>query len=484
MKKKLFKNRGIFSLLVKNYILFLLLFITVITISYVVVLLQVVSVADGQMPKLTASVNINDDYKNLDTEDIEALDGWVEILDENKHLIYTKGNKKDSKTDYQEEDLFNFGEKFDKDDSKIDYIIIPQTFRTSEGKLYYCLAKYPSDKIAINADLKLPPYKVGKVIYDAIIKGALIFVLLLILNIIIYSIWTARKIINPLQTITQAMLAMVDGEPDIRLELNAEKEFMIISNTFNYMADKLRTSEKEKQTIEDSKTRMLLDLSHDIKTPITVIQGYAKTLSDGMVNDETQKQRYYETIYRKSEMVSELVDDLFEFVKLESCDYKLAYEHVDFAEFIRKILAEFYDELEEKNYNLDIRIPDEALFVSFDQKLIKRAISNIITNAIKYNAEGTTVRVEILSQNENLVLEIADSGKGIPEAIKETLFDAFVRGDTSRKSDGGTGLGLAIANKIFQRHGWCINLAEGSENEKTVFSILLNNAACANVQSR
>ncbi|MBU3135447.1 HAMP domain-containing histidine kinase [Clostridium gasigenes] len=421
-------------------------------------------------PKIAASHVVRSDYENIDIKDIGAIGGWVEILDEDNNVIYVKGIKRDTKQSYTEEELINHEDH----DNSIEFPFFTQSLKTKEGKTYFCLVKYPRDKIDVNISLKKVPYSVGKVIYEAIIKGIFVFIILFVVNIILYSIWTAKRINSPLQKITKEMSKMIEGNYDIRLQFEAEKEFVTIRDTFNFMAEKLKTTEEEKRKIEESKTRMLLDLSHDIKTPIATIYAYSRALSEGIIEDDDKKQRYYKTICKKSERVNELVDDLFEFVKLESLEYKLSKKKIDFVEFIRKIIAEYYDEMEEKDFEIDIRIPEKEIYLSFDQKLMARAISNIIANAIKYNPEGTKLRIEILEREKKLILEIADNGVGISEDIKEKIFDAFVRGDASRKSDGGMGLGLAIAKKIFERHGWEIKLSKGNGIENTIFSIYSN----------
>ncbi len=461
------RNNGIFSLLIKKYILFVFVLIVLLIMSVLFIRIHIDNVEKENHPKIKPMDVVRPDYENIDIKDIAVLGGWVEILDENRKIIYVKGTKRDEKQSYTQEELLN-DESLDYD---TDFSFFIHCFKTKEGKTYLCLVKYPNDRIEVNVQFENVPYSVGKIIYEPLIKATLLFIAMFTVNIILYSMWTARKISIPLLKITNGMSAMIEGNYDTRLEFDGVKEFIIIRDTFNFMAEKLKTTEEEKRKIEESKTRMLADLSHDIKTPITTICGYSRMLNEGMIEDDDKRQRYYDTIYKKAERVSELIDDLFKFVKLESADYKLSKEKTDFVEFIRKIVAEYYDEMEEKHFELDIRIPEKEIYLSFDKKLMVRAISNIISNAIKYNPEGTKVRIEIMEIDKEVILEIGDNGIGICENIKEKIFDAFVRGDESRKSDGGTGLGLAIVKKVFERHGWEIRLKEGDKGEKTVFSI-------------
>ena len=212
-----------------------------------------------------------------------------------------------------------------------------------------------------------------------------------------------------------------------------------------------------------------MDLSHDIKTPISTIRGFSTALYSGLVKEEAQKERYYKTIYKKSERVGELVDDLFDFVKLDTNNYIMNKETVDVAEVFREIIVDYIDELEEGGFNTEINIPDTIVNLDVDVRMFKRAINNLIENAIKYNKKGTKIRFELRDIGRFIIIEIADNGVGIDETIRENIFDAFVRGDKSRSSSGGSGLGLSISQKIVQGHGGEIQLLLPSNDEKTIF---------------
>ena len=312
-----------------------------------------------------------------------------------------------------------------------------------------------------------------RIFYLIIIKAGLFFLVLFILSIILFSLWTSKKIIKPLRRITEAMEIVTKGNYDTKLDFKAEKEFATIRDDFNYMVERLKKVEYEKKEMEQRKISMLVSLSHDIKTPITTIMGFSKALSEGLIREEDKKNKYYAAIFNKATKVSELTSDLFEFVKLESVEYKLKLVTVDYVEFIRKILAEHYEEIEEKNFELNLKLPEREIMINIDNKLMTRAISNIIDNALKHNPRGTKLRLEIEEEDEYVVLDIADNGLGIPERINTQVFDAFVKGDESRKSCDGSGLGLSIAKMIIEKHGGKISLKKSTKDEKTIFSIAL-----------
>ncbi|MHC0035357.1 sensor histidine kinase [Pseudoneobacillus sp. C159] len=239
------------------------------------------------------------------------------------------------------------------------------------------------------------------------------------------------------------------------------------------VANELEWKNKEMTILEESKKRMLADLSHDLKTPMTSIQGYSRALFEGMVEDEIQKQKYLKYIYDKSIRVTALIDELFMFSKLDNPDFPIYREETDLCEFVRGVIVEFYERFLEKEMELDIDLPDEMMFYPFDPKLLYRAMSNILENTIKYNPNRTDVYIRMERSIDSAIIEIGDNGVGINEDIVETLFDPFVRGDRSRKNDGGTGLGLAITKKIIEKHDGKISVDTQPDRGKTNFIIKL-----------
>ncbi|WP_099364772.1 sensor histidine kinase [Fredinandcohnia onubensis] len=246
-----------------------------------------------------------------------------------------------------------------------------------------------------------------------------------------------------------------------------------MSENLKRTAEKLEQKNREKTRLEESKKQMLADISHDLKTPITTIQGYSKVLYEGLVEDEEQTRKYLRYIYEKSIRVTSLIDELFMFSKLDSPDVPIQKEKKDICEFYRGVIAEHYDIFEEKDMELVIDIPDEKIMYAFDQKLLNRALSNLLQNTNKYNSENTKVFLTLTKNEEKIVIEVGDDGIGIREDIARTLFDPFVRGDKSRMNDEGSGLGLAITKKIIELHNGNIRVDTTPQKGKTNFIIEL-----------
>jgi len=277
---------------------------------------------------------------------------------------------------------------------------------------------------------------------------------------------------NNLLLIT-SFLPPVFGGAILPFIMKATMRYKELNEDLKRVAKELEIKSQEKDRLEESKKKMLADLSHDLKTPMTTIQGYSKALYDGFVHDEEQRRRYLKYIYDKSIRVTDLIDELFIFSKLDNPDSQTNKQEQDLCEFLRQVIVEYYELFAEKEMELNIDIPAKKIVYSFDQKLLYRAISNILENTIKYNPVQTNVFISLKEKKGLIVIEIGDDGTGINEEIAQSLFEPFVRGDKSRMNDGGSGLGLAITKKIIEKHYGSVNVDIKPKRGSTNFIIEL-----------
>jgi len=275
-----------------------------------------------------------------------------------------------------------------------------------------------------------------------------------------------------LKELNKGIQNVINGEYAESLKFKGNFEFTELRDAFNYMTKKLHMAERENKKISESKKRLLLDISHDLRTPITTIQGYTNALCNDMVEEEEKKKKYLSYIYEKSKHVTDLIEKLFKYSKLESSVYDLNMEVNNLCEFLRNVVISFYGELNNNGFKLDIDIPDEKIFYNFDKIELERAIANIIGNIIKYNPPNTNLFVHLEQNNDDIRIVIGDNGIGISKDIQDKIFNALVRGDSARKTDGGLGLGLAITKKIIELHGGSIYL-QSEEGKGSKFTINL-----------
>lgn len=236
---------------------------------------------------------------------------------------------------------------------------------------------------------------------------------------------------------------------------------------FTEMIDMLNTEKNKKEEAYKEKQRVFANLSHDLRTPLTIIQGYSKAFIDGVVPEGKQSQ-YMNAIYDRAEGATGIIDSVYEFSKLEHPDYQLNLEKDDFSEFCRMYIADKYSDLEFQGYVLEFGIAENSIMFSFDRALITRLFNNIIDNSVKYNKKGTTIYFYMSETANEIVVTLGDNGKGIAKNVRDNIFKPFVVGDEARTNKTGTGLGLSIAKSVVNLHKGEINLVYPPEKPYSV----------------
>ncbi|MGH0800840.1 HAMP domain-containing sensor histidine kinase [Bacillus cereus] len=459
------KNKVLY-ILIKNYVIFALAIGFTLIILFIFLMYQTEKQL-GELINLKASEVVRENFKTINAESIESFGGWVEILNENLQVIYTKGEKKDKLLSYSQREFTTLF--FDND--QLPYYSSVATFVTKKGETLYCLVKVPKKAIKYEYTFSDKNEEYVYVFYKILLTTIVLFFVFFSMNVYIFSRQIARKITRPLDKLATGFEEIASGKYDKRLNYETYFELMQIQHSFNVMSEKLDKIEKEKKKLEETKQKMLVDLSHDLRTPITTVQGYVEALQLGIITEKGERERTLNVIYNKIRIIAVLTEDIFELSKLEHSDYPFEVHPTDVSEFIRELLVEYYDLFQAKRLILQYQIPSKEVIAPINNRLLYRAISNIISNALQYNTAGTTVFVSLIEDESKVYINIIDNGIGIPEDMKQSIFDAFVRVDDSRENNGGLGLGLNIAKHIVEKHGGSINL--DSTKKKTHFCISL-----------
>jgi len=226
------------------------------------------------------------------------------------------------------------------------------------------------------------------------------------------------------------------------------------------------------------RTEMLAGVSHDLRTPLTSLQGYLETLliKEGALT-EAERRHYLELAAKHGKRLSQLTAELFELAMLESQGRELHFEPFSLAELVQDVAQKFELEAEKHALRLETEIPPGAPFVSGDIALIERVLENLIENAIKYTPQGGRIRLSLFPRPGCIAARVSDTGVGIPEHEVPHIFERFYRVEKSRgEGPGGTGLGLAIARRILELHGSPIEV-ESKPGRGTSFSFELPTAA-------
>lgn len=278
------------------------------------------------------------------------------------------------------------------------------------------------------------------------------------------------RLTDGLSLLADGVGRVADGDLAYRIDYPGQDEFAPICDDFNRMAGRLE--EAERRGIDDERRRreLIAGISHDLRSPLTSIQGYVEGLLDGVASTPEQRERYLGTIQRKASELSRLVEDLFLFSKLDLDDYPCDLVTADLRGSVHAILDDLAQTYDERTLRI-VEEPGEHVECRLDRALLQRCIANVVSNAVKYDAGGTlTVRVG--ERDGVATVALCDDGKGVPEEERRRLFDVFYRADPARQHTGsGSGLGLAIVARAMRRMG---GTAEAGESPAGGLAILLH----------
>lgn len=442
-----------------NYVLLFFLILFVIGVTLFV--LAVVQTLYSECPEpirsdFNAHTLIKDDYNSINCNDLLKIGGWMEVLDDTYTVLLDKKSPKPAGYTYTKEEFNN---------------LVFRNNETSEYKLtcaynnknkFYVISVFPSRLVANEYDTDdnnryYPNVKGFWLIAGFTFSG------LLVLAIALYSILTSRTIVRPLRSLLNGVNKIAGGDYSTRIQLNNKNEIGQLKNAINLMAQKIEDEINLRKESEENRKRLILDISHDLKNPLTSTLGYSELLLDDQLKQD-KKQKYLKIINSNSKRANTLIQDLFALSKIENADFKLECHRNDVCEFLRRLLAGYIPLFEENNHSYEFEIPEQPIMFDFDKTYMERALANLIMNSIKYAGDGARFRLSVQytpieNAKWNLQIVVEDDGLGIPDELAKDIFQPFVRVDDSRNSkSGGTGLGLAITKAIIEKHGGTINL--------------------------
>lgn len=244
-----------------------------------------------------------------------------------------------------------------------------------------------------------------------------------------------------------------------RISFSSGNELDDLKDTFNEMAMTLELEINLREKAEEVNKQLILDITHDLKTPLANIEGYSDLLMSNPKLSIDAKEKYLNIIMSNSKRTNNLMNDLFELTRIDHSGYNLEKIRVDFCELLRRILSEYITLFENESKDYELNIPDASIYACIDKNSIDRAICNILDNFMKYSGNKTKLTLCLDETPIDVIFKISDNGKGIEKSKCESIFLPFSRTDTSRNSTtGGTGLGLAITKKVIEKHGGQIYL--------------------------
>ena len=304
---------------------------------------------------------------------------------------------------------------------------------------------------------------------------AVMFIILLLgfLLFIFYFLLLTRRITKDMSYISNYISNIASGDMEIQITgINREDEIGEVVTQVNRMHSEIeRLMKSEREALQANK-EMITCVAHDLRTPLTSIIGYLQLATDVEKYPVEERQKYASIAMRKADRMQGLIEELFSYTKLMSGEITLHRSSIDIVKLVEQMTEEFYPLFMENNLEYTLEQNVYSLILDVDGELIARAVSNLISNAVKYGKDGKAVHIELEKYDSELQIRVTNFGLIIPEDSVEHIFDRFYRVESSRSSQtGGTGLGLNIAQEIAVLHGGKITVRSGING--TCFTIAL-----------
>ena len=291
--------------------------------------------------------------------------------------------------------------------------------------------------------------------YIAYLVGILLCFAALVL-IIIAKI--SRDIFTSITILEQRTQKIADGDLSVPLT-DDTKQSKTKSNEIISLTENLEKMRRALLDAHERRTRFIMGISHDLRTPVAVIKGYTEAISDDVVTDKNEIKKSLEIISTKTNQLEGMIDTLINFVKLDSADWrqKLVPESVlsVVSEFAKS--AEMTGAVFKRKITSSISV-SEACKVPMDKQLFSRALENLLSNAIRYSKDGDEIAISATETEDACVVSVSDTGIGIAQKDLDHIFDIFYRATDSRREEG-MGIGLSVVKSIVDTHGWTIGVS-------------------------
>ena len=274
--------------------------------------------------------------------------------------------------------------------------------------------------------------------------------------ILVYA--SSKKITSPLLQMNEAAKVIAGGNFEQRVEISSEDEVGQLAESFNHMAESLDKYEKVRRDF-------IANVSHDLRSPLTSIQGFLGAILDGTIPEQKQE-HYLNIVLEETKRLTKLTNDIVELSRAQTSTITLEKKRFDINDLIRESIERLEPRLKQKDIQINAMFAEKETFVCADRDKIARVIYNLVDNAIKFSGEGEQIEIETaLKENKKLLVSVKDYGKGISEEDVKYVFDRFYKVDSSRGKDKtGSGLGLSIVREFLLAHGE--NIAVKSEEGK------------------
>jgi signal transduction histidine kinase len=305
-------------------------------------------------------------------------------------------------------------------------------------------------------------------------QGLLLSLVIALIVVVLLAILLSRHFIDPLKRLQRTTAKLADGDYRARTNLDMQDEIGQLGNEIDMLAERLEEAEGERHFTDASRRKFLSEISHELRTPVTVIRGSLEALRDGIVKEDDVTE-YYATMSASAASLDRLIGDLLELTRLDNPEFTLDMEAVNLQDVVEDAVRQTRQIASQKGVEIDYKVSDEHDDFYGDYGRLRQMLVNILNNAVKFTPSGSRVFVDYRlrdagcgSQLTDAVISIRDEGIGMSEETIRHLFDRFYT--TGKAGTDSTGLGLSIAKSIADRHNVEIDVVS-REGEGSTFTL-------------
>lgn len=440
-------------------IFFLSLLGTVITAASLFYLLIAVKTPTGINTRSDWPKTITENFKEyivLTDGNPQILPEGLELLQENKiglQIIDYSGNERFSfqKPDqadpsYSPPELFKLYQTGRLDGSKTTAFVGTVT---DNGEDYAYILYFPMKISKITMYLNGDRFSDGKTIILLIL--GMLFSIILIFGIL-YGFWTTH-IMNRLTT----SIREISSRNYLPVNINGAYKDLYLS--LNTLDSEIKESDRLREQTETMRKEWIANITHDLKTPLSPIKGYAELLQEDGIKTEEQRKQYSQVILKNVSFMESLIHDLKLTYQLDNGMIPLNLQEQNFIRFLKELVIELLNNPEYEQRTIGFESSVETFLFTFDPVLLTRVFQNIILNSFVHGDENTAVTLQISVSDTMLMINVSDNGMGMSEEETHSIFQRYYRGTNTEPKSGGTGLGLAIAKSITELHGGIITVS-------------------------
>lgn len=332
------------------------------------------------------------------------------------------------------------------DDDDIRKMIYVTSARSDSGRTFYIFIEASVEPIDATA---------------SIIKEQLIYITIIIFELaFIITIFLSKRLSRPIDSLTATAEKFAKGDMSVKFESSKIREVQQLSDVLNSASDEI-------QRVETLRRDIIANVSHDLRTPLTIIKSYAEMIRDLSGDNPQKREEHLEVIINESDRLSNLVNSILELSKLESAKKELELSEFSLHEMLSEVMSRYNILNEQDGYSIHTELSGDVTCLA-DRALIEQVLYNLINNAVNYCGEDKEVIVRQINKEGVTRIEVCDHGSGIDEKLLPHIFDRYYRAPKSKRDVIGTGLGLSIVKQILKQHGFAFGVTS-TVGEGSVF---------------